>query len=627
MAGSLTSCEDFLNREPMDFGDEHAYYKSAADLELAVNDFYEILPKMENLWGGPYEEDNASDNQCGNWANNLFYEGDKKTVQQNNSEWKFVFLRGINFFISKTNERLAENGITGTREFINHYLGEGYFFRAYEHFRLLRNYGDAPILKDMLPDDADVLAQASKRYPRNEVARFIIEDLERASSLLMEVAPAEGRISKDAALLFKARVALYEATWEKYHANTTFVPGNSKWVGSSMYPDFEFESGSAEAEIDFFLDKAIEASDSVASKRNLDEDYIGMFNSLTPFSANDEVILARYYQRGVLSHGASNYLGRTGGGTGFTRALVNTFLMKNGLPIYADGANYGDDVYMLEEMKDRDERLSSSVKIAGSDIRTTTLEDGTVVNDTIYYYRPQLTLSGNESSPTGYELKKWVSDEPSEQESGQGTTATPILRAAEAYLIYLEAYYERHGELDSKCDTYWKALRERAGVDTDYTKTINATELEMENDLAVYSKGVLVDKTLYNIRRERRCEFLGEGMRLDDLKRWRALDTMKDYQVEGMNLWAEMYKMYESGSLSNVVSPAGVSTYIRPLQKSATGIAYNGYNFPKPHYLEPIPISEFLLTIDKNTGKTTLYQNPGWPTKSDGVADYQFDCD
>lgn len=625
LAGSVASC-NFLDREPMDFGDENAYYKTVDDLELAVNDFYQVLPKMEYLWGGPYEDDNTSDNQCGNWPNNLFYEGEKKTVQQANSEWKFVHLRGINFFINKTKEQLDAGAITGTTEFINHYWGEGYFFRAYEHFRLLRNFGDAPILDQMLPDDEATLAQASKRRPRNEVARFIIEDLKRAEELMMENAPAEGRLSKDAARLLRARVALYEATWEKYHANTAFVPGNPKWVGASTYPDFQFEAGSAEAEINYFLDEAIEASDLVASHRSLDDDYISMFNRLTPFSSNDEVILARYYQMGVLSHSASNYLGRTGGGTGFTRALVNSFLMKNGLPIYADGSNYGGDTYMLDEMKDRDERLTSSVKIAGSDIETVPGPDGTLVNDTIYYYRPQLTLSGNEGSPTGYELKKWVSYEAGQQEQGQGTSATPIFRAAEAYLIYLEAYYERNGNLGGNCDRYWTELRRRAGVDTDYNKTIAATDLSKENDLAVCSKGIEVDKTLYNIRRERRCELLGEGMRLDDLKRWRALDKMRDYQVEGMNLWEEMYKMYDNGVLNGVVSPSGVSNYIRPLQKSSTSVAYNGYNFPKPHYLEPIPISEFLLTVD-GSGSSTLYQNPGWPTKSDGIADYSYDCD
>ena len=51
----------------------------------------------------------------------------------------------------------------------------------------------------------------------------------------------------------------------------------------------------------------------------------------------------------------------------------------------------------------------------------------------------------------------------------------------------------------------------------------------------------MIDKTLYNIRRERRCEFIAEGMRKDDLLRWRSLDKMKNYQTEGFN-WQEYQK-------------------------------------------------------------------------------------
>mgnify|MGYP000741959843 FL=1 len=51
----------------------------------------------------------------------------------------------------------------------------------------------------------------------------------------------------------------------------------------------------------------------------------------------------------------------------------------------------------------------------------------------------------------------------------------------------------------------------------------------------------MIDKTLYNIRRERCCEFIAEGMRKDDLLRWRSLDKMKNYQTEGFN-WQEYQK-------------------------------------------------------------------------------------
>ena len=629
---SLASCSDFLDREPIDFGSEVAFYVSETDLQMATNEFYDnILPKNETWVGGIYDEDNTSDNQIGTAPDNLFYEGEKRTVEQSESEWNFDNLRGINYFINRVNFQLnGGGGITGSEEYINHYLGEGYFFRAWEHFRLLRNFGDVPILTTMQSDDQAELSEATRRQPRNEVARFIIRDLEIADSLMLADPPQDGRLCKDAAMMLMARVALYEGTWERYHAGTAFVPGNSKWVGHAMYPDFSFKAGSAEDEVNYFLDVAIKASEAVVQSRSeLSTDYLSMFtNSRTAFTDdNGEVILARFYLPGVLYHSVGQYLARTGAGTGLTRSLVNSFLMTSGLPIYAD-PNYGGDVQMKAEMCDRDKRLA--VKVTGSYVAGEADPITGVVfeNDTILL--SHITQSGNERSTTGYEMKKWMSEDPEQQVSGQGTTANPIFRSAEAMLTYLEAYYERYGNLGGNCDAYWRKLRRRAGVDDDYNKTIAQTDLSKENDLAVYSKGVQVDKTLYNIRRERRCEFYAEGMRLDDLKRWRSLDNMRNYWVEGINLWTEMYKLWEEEDENLeegvTVSSRGLSEYLRPLQITSTLVTYNtGYNFPKPHYLEPIPIAEFQLATEN--GQSTLYQNPGWPTNTDGIADYSYDCD
>ena len=626
VAVALSSCNDFLQREPLDFGDSTAYFRSPEDFAMSCNSFYEYLPKNNYLWGGIYSEDIVSDNQVGTGAQALFYEGAKKTVNKRDSEWNFANLRNINFFINTAESVVVSGHAQGDAASLNHYIGEGYFFRAFDYFRLLRNFGDVPIITEMLPDDQSVLTANSKRRPRNEVARFILSDLDKAIDLLKDTAPESGRIHRDAALALKARVALYEATWEKYHAGTCFVPGNAKWVGASAWPHFQFESGSAEAEVNFFLEEALSTAQSVADRRPLEADYTAMFNNwASAFPADGEVILARYYKAGVLTHSCTSYL-RGGGGCNPSRALVNTFLMKSGLPIYAD-ADYQGDAESYYEFQGRDERLTKSVRPCGRVINTYLGDDGKNHNDTVYYYRPHILNSGNEKSTTGYELEKWVTrDDAAQMIQSANTSAVPLMRAAECYLIYLEACYLRYGRLDDRCDSYWRALRRRAGVDEDYTKTIAATDLSKENDLAVRSRGQLIDATLYNIRRERRCEFIAEGMRLDDLKRWRALDMMKNYQPEGINLWEKMYLMWDSSiTKSTAVSQAGVSTYIRPLQASAMSVVYNGYNFPKQHYLEPIPLEEFNLT--GGYGSSIIYQNPGWPDKADGTADYSYDCD
>lgn len=621
-SGLFVSCDDLLQREPLDFGNDQAFLQNVDDMRNYTNTFYALFPSMKSgAWGGVFADDNNSDNQAGSTANNLFYKGDKYTPLVKESQWKFDNIRNLNYFISRMKVDIAAGKVTGSTELINQYMGEAYFFKAYEYYRLLSNLGDVPIIESVLSDDYEGLIAASKRAPRNEVARYILKLLDESTTLLMSNAPEIGRLNKDAALLLKARVALFEATWEKYHQGTAFTPGNPKWVGATAYPSFAFAGGTIQSECNYFFERAIAAADSVSSNRTLYSDYASLFNDTKgTVMSSSEVILARYYLQGVNGHCATHYLKRTGAGTGLTRSLVESFLTTSGLPIYADNTYQGDAV-MYNMLQNRDKRLTSSVKTGGFILNGT---------DTLVNYKPLIYSSGNQGTPTGYELKKWISNEAGQDANPtSGTSATPIFRAAEAYLIYLEAYYERYGQLGGKCDLYWKALRKRAGVSENYQASIAATNLSRENDLATMSRGILVDVTLYNIRRERRSELIAEGMRLLDLKRWRAFDSMINYQVEGLNLWADIYKTYSADQIKvgQTVSSPSLSTYLRPYQIVSTSIVYEGYTFPKPHYLEPVPVSEIVMTSTNGLENSPIYQNPGWPTKIAGPANYNYDCD
>lgn len=638
-ASFFTACEDFLQREPLDYGSETNYFKTSTDLFRAANEFYTLFPGNNNAQShGLFTTDNNSDNQCSAGSNNDFYPGFKMTPEVSNdaNKWKFENVRKCNYLIGLTEERMKNGEITGNEQDIQHVLGEFYFFRAYYYYsNLLTQIGDVPILKEVQTDNFDELVKNSTRQPRNEVARFIIDDLEKAKSLLKEQAPETGRLNRDCALILLARAALFEATFEKYHANTAFVPGNAKWVGAATHPGFTFQSGSAEAEVNFFLDKAIENAREVSEKRPLYEHYADMF-ILDDVSGIPEMILAKNYLVGVNAHSVPKTLGAGSDNCGYTQALVNSFLMADGNPIYASEAYVREqrDTSIVEEMKDRDLRLVTSVNKPGDLNKKFPDHDE-------YLDVPRITNISETGSPTGYEIRKYhVPDSEFTEYYSACQTATPIFRVAEAYLIYMEAYYERNQKLDSYCDKYWRALRKRAGVNEDYAFTISRTDLSKENDLAVWSKGVMVDATLYNIRRERRCEFIAEGFRLDDLHRWRALDMMnkqgdkypiaEGYVMRGFNLWNAFYLRYSLDDLNKegVVSSKEDGDHICPHRRYTTDKAYNGYLFPKPHYLEPIPVSEIILASQNSDVSTsTIYQNPGWPSKSAGPADENYDCD
>lgn len=268
-----------------------------------------------------------------------------------------------------------------------------------------------------------------------------------------------------------------------------------------------------------------------------------------------------------------------------------------------------------------------------------------IIDGAGYYYRAPITEMDENRCPTGYSIKKGLTTDPSQGPTLPATTACVIFRAAEAYLNYMEADYELNRSLDANSQRYWKAIRERAGMDTDYEKTIRNTDLTKEIDLARYSGNDLVDATLYNIRRERRVELAAEGFRLRDLRRWCALDKMQNYQVEGFNLWAENYKRYatpdagingqnfdkaltvidlkEAGTEGANVSAKSDGDYLLPYRVISSNIAYNGYNWNPNRYLFPIAFDHFRLTTEvEGSGDYTsspIYQNPGWKIETNSL--------
>ena len=609
---SFSACNDFLDREPLSSVTSEHYLNTEAELASFGAAQYNELPAHKpgayNL--GVFSIDNNSDNQCATEENINFIPGERRVPT--NGGWDFKKIRDCNYFLETVLPKYEEGKISGLDENIRHYIGEMYFFRAFQYFKFMKQYGDFPIVDKTLSDDYTELAEANQRRPQNEVARFILKDLDKAAEMMRETPPESNRLTKYVALLFKSRVALYEGTWLKYHAGTDRVPGGPGWPGAnvSYLKDFTIDLNT---EIDFFLTEAKKAAEQVADKFPL-EDYASMFNSVD-LSDKKEVLLWRQYNidlkvfHFVVSYLQSVYPGGNGcGNTGYTRSLVESFLMKNGLPIYAPNSGFKGDKTLTDVVANRDNRLRESISVPGDPI-----------NPMNIYERPGITIVTENKNTTGYTIRKGLNQDPSMSQTLPSNTGCVIFRAAEAYLNYIEAHYVLKNSLDAKSLTYWKALRNRAGVDDDIQKTISATDLSKEPDFAVYSGEQQVDATLYNIRRERRSEFIAEGLRLDDLYRWRSLDRMKDYIVEGFNLWDENYKLYNDLKPEGEADEPNVSSrkhkYIRPYQIHKNNKAFNGYTFMKAHYLAPIAYDVIRLSTPEKGGDISsayVYQNPGW---------------
>lgn len=165
-----------------------------------------------------------------------------------------------------------------------------------------------------------------------------------------------------------------------------------------------------------------------------------------------------------------------------------------------------------------------------------------------------------------------------------------ILRFGEALLIYAEAKAELGTITQEDLDRTINKLRDRVGM----------PHLELANvpvDPRYTADGV--SPLLVEIRRERRVELFMEGLRYDDLRRWKQ---GKKLEIPSLGIrWDDAAKTrYPKANVKSTLVD-GVP-YID---------VYQGTDWANPvfdeskHYLWPIPLSD--LAQNPKIG-----QNPGW---------------
>jgi hypothetical protein len=658
--------DDFLDREPLTAITPQVFYAEESQLAAFPINFMELLPSQsyfngDKYYGDPlcpggqtyyfYVSDMWTDNQANFQSTDEIFYGPKRIVGNGDKLNKcFEMLYSINYFLETVVPRMEAGTLVGDQENIRHYIGEAYLLRAWRMFLSYVCYGDMPIVRNVLPVQFESLVEASKRQPRNEVARFIISDLDSAALLLKTASPdgRKQRPSKYVAQIIKSRVALFEATWLKYFKGTAFVPNGPDWPGAGTHSGYQFPAGSIDAEINWFLEQAMTAAQAVADANPLVENngvlpqsvsdpvnkYFDMLCNETDYSGYSEVLLWREYSQPLgLYHNGAASASSANDACGMSRALVESFVMKNGLPVYAAGSGYAGDDYLETVVKDRDDRLRLWLKLPN---QVNILWDRSIVAAGYLDEPPfpPITLGNWSGYNTGYVSRKGAPQNGNQYSprSHRSWLPSPAFRSAEAMLNYIEACYEKNGLLDSKAQEYWRTLRTRAGVDPDFRKTIAATDMQKEaatGNWAVWSGNQMVDATLFNIRRERNSEMWGEDLRKYDIRRWRSLDGLINtpYHVEGFKIWGPMQDIYAQvhaaapeiypelryGTTDANVSDPANSQYIRPYHIYASNTLYNGFSWKMAWYLYPLGLQRFVdLTPDGDISKSPLYQNPGW---------------
>jgi hypothetical protein len=558
---NLISCDkDLLDKTPLDEISDPEFWNTENDLKLYVSNLYENIEGWEPAGSGESPlPDRSSDIVIGDHGTVFNVQNHQMDgslgVPANASAWTVPYknIRDANYFLENAT-RVEVSGL------VEHYIGEGYFFRAWFYFELFQKFGGVPIMTQVVDSDEELDLLYVPRSSRSELADFILNDLDMAiSKMEFSSQVGAGRINKEVALAFKARVALYAGTWEKYHQGTDFA-GSTDGSG--------------------YLQQAAAAAQSVISNGNYSiamgdpaDAYYNLFNQTNLYS-NPEILFYDHLDYALGRTVQFNWPGRQGS----THELVRYYLCTDGLPTGASPLfNEGDDSLLTTVEDNRDPRLAQTYMVPGDIVQ---------INETgeIFYF----TLP-DFATPTGYESQKFRRVQ---VDGSTGGVAFIHLRYAEVLLIYAEAKAELGQLTQSDLDISINQLRDRVGMP-------HLTMGAITPDPNAVDYGYTLPDYIYEIRRERVVELAFEGRRINDLMRWRSHSIFLGKRPSGTFLTAELEASAPGNWLTNA------DGFIDPYQEILTG-PNGGYGFnPNRDYLFPVPSTELTLN-------TNLSQNPGW---------------
>ena len=651
---SLSACSDFLNKEPLSQGTEAIVFKTPEHFEQAAYYLYD-------LYGWDY---NAMDRNLD--ISGLGSNGGG-TAPESSGSWGGPYgqIRDCNILLEKAEE------YAGDKNAISHAVGTAHFFRAWQYFKLLKTYGGVPIADHSL-DLTDPTLQAP-RNSRYEVANFIIKDLKEAVKLLTkekDIPDADkGKISKEAAQSFLARVALYEGTWEKYVPSIGYdLDGDGTNSGAGTAKPEGYPSVTELLTLAKTMSKDVITEAETGTFKLWNEcdslSYYYLFNiddaegNIPNFkgkgkATNKEFIIYRKYDFNIAKPNKNiSHTVIVGLATSISQQFGESFLCRNGLPIricYTGNMANAQNNPQFEgyktfvgEYRNRDYRFISCTYIPDRTFWSSRVEDGRQLtatgkpypdpvfpqNDEVYnpgdpayssscgVFKPTLR---NNSTASGYGSRKYLiegANRPSNTESAD----YPNLRLAEVHCIYAEATCELNGGniSDEDLDFSINKNRARARVAPLTNALIanvwDAGYWDYEQNKTVCKKMNMLDE----IRRERACELFGEGHRMDDLKRWGIAHINLVGQKLGHYVLGTAYETEKANSAQYFGEPCYYPEKY-PLRYGiyeGTGKNDPDYgrsiandpttlNFIQRDYLTPLPLDQMRLN-------TNLKQNPGW---------------
>ena len=501
-------------------------------------------------------------------------------------------IREANIFIENVHP-LPDQGISATE--VTYMKAEMRFMIAYYYYLLSNTYGPVPFNPNYIAAD---LMEGQRPY--YEVVDWVDKELKEVAEILpakYTEARKYGRATSIMCLAVRARMLLFAASplvnGNPDYANHKNKDGENLFSTTADKTKWAYAAQACKE----LIDAAEAAGHKLYTEKN-DDGTIDPFMSyqnlfLTRYDeGNTEILFARPggSEYGEYEKHATPAASGGSGGLGVTQSLVDAFFMENGLPINDDNSEYVETGYSVSD-ETRDNTVWDTEVNGGAISKKNTYNMYchreprfyvTVSYNNSYFTQEKRVFNffnGSADNPhthdapqNGYLIRKKISPDLNVKQGTYKYRPGIVYRLGEAYLNYAEALNESDpGNGDIL--VYLNKIRERAGIRQYTTGATDDNFIHVDlNDQAEMRK---------LIRAERRVELSCEGIRYDDLRRWKEAENVLNGDFYGMNF---------SGKDNS-------SFYVRtPYLKRV---------YKKAYYWFPIHQSE----IDKND---KLVQSPYW---------------
>ncbi|MFZ4261945.1 RagB/SusD family nutrient uptake outer membrane protein [Sphingobacterium sp. HJSM2_6] len=579
LSTSNTSCTKLLDLSPEGTLTEGTTFTSYDNFITYAWQFYGVFPGYSN--SVPNSEVNgdlfalANNNATSDWLwNRIVIPGSSADYSN-----PYVQIRAINILLDRIDGASQLSEVDK-----KHVRSLGYFFKAYNYMDLLNKFGGTIWIEKAI-NDGDQEFLYGTPGTRDEIADKIVEMLTYAEANIKASGDGKNTINVHTVRALLSRFGLREGTWRKYHG----LGNGEKYLRASVAA----------------------SSKLISNFPNIHPDYDELFNSES-LANNTEVLLYKQYEVNQITHSLASLARNSAGRWDLTKSAVDLYLMKDGQTRWTSTQFAGDqDPY--KEFRNRDIRLYYTVpppfKVEVNHPSYTFAFTANEGDREYINLMNTLSVSSRKTLPTlnwqglvlrqephyadftngqpfnvtftGYRFYKFSNKIKMLQ--NEDINDAPIFRMGEVLLNHAEASYEL-GELTQDIiNQTINKLRQRGQV-----ANLNLASIPTDP-----TRDSAVSAVLWEIRRERAVELMGEGFRFDDLRRWKKMNyaasrKLGRYIVKGVDV------------------PA---TAPIPVLNGATAgyIAYESSPpaFPDYYYLYPIPSAEIVLNPKIN-------QNPGW---------------